>query len=295
MGLADSIGAVVGGLLQKGPVSAPDLSALFKTIDEAGAQQKEWINALPAELQQQYADYRASNSGAASTLQSAITGNNKTLMDQTKANFDPNAPAVKAAEDAAKTAIYAGVPGQQAAIREALASTGGFGRGTAAKQLAAPVIQAGQKVASSVASITTNQLQQQQQAVQTAIEKINSIDDQTANTLFGMSRDQALQILTSGRQDLKDQLSSLINQSQTQTNQKLGVEGADIQNQYNQHVAENAKANNLTNAWVNLGTNAAAAAPGFLSGLGVGSGIESAPADYNPGGSYGPTIARLGY
>lgn len=267
MGLADSIGAVVGGLLSKGPVSAPDLSALFKTIDAAGAQQKDWINALPAELQQQYATYQASNATAGNTLQSTIAGNNADLMAQTKANFDPNAPAVQAAQDAAKTAIYADLPGQQDAIRQALAATGGFGRGTAAKQLAAPVLQAGAKVAQSDLNISASQLQQQQAAVQAAITKINSTDDATANSLFGMSKDQALQLLTSGRQDLQQQLTELINQSTLQTNQTLGVQGADITNKYNQSVADNADSNNKVNGWVNLGTNVAAAAPGFLSGL----------------------------
>lgn len=293
MGLADSIGAVVGGLLGKGPVSAPDLSALFKTIDSAGAEQKNWIDALPAELQQQYAAYKAANSDAAGTLQSTIAGNNADLMTQTKANFDPNSAAVKAAQDAAKTAIYADVPGQQAAIREALAATGGFGRGTAAKQLAAPVLQAGAKVAQSDLNISASQLQQQQQAVQTAIEKINSVDDATANTMFGMSKDQALQILTNGRQDLQQQLTQLINQSTTQTNQTLGVQGADITNKYNQSVADNANYNNKVNGWVNLGTNVAAAAPGFLSALDVPA-TESAPVGYNP--NVAPNqYASLGY
>ena len=46
MALTDAIGAVIGGLLSKGPVSAPDLTQLFQTIDQAGSQQKDWINAL---------------------------------------------------------------------------------------------------------------------------------------------------------------------------------------------------------------------------------------------------------
>lgn len=278
MALTDSIGAVVGGLLGKGPVSAPDLSALFQTIDQAGEQQKDWINALPADLQKQYADYKASNSATADALKTSIAGNNANLMTQTQANFDPNAPAVKAAEDAAKTAIYANVPGQQAAIRQALASTGGFGRGTAAKQLAAPVLAAGTNLNTAIAGITTQQLQQKQTATQKAIETINSVDDQTANTLFGMSKDQALQILQGNRQDLKDQLSSLVNQSINQTNQKLGVEGANITNQYNQKVAQNAKDNAQLNGWVNLGTDLVAGAPGFLQGLNSGTTTGS----YNP-------------
>lgn len=282
MGLADSIGAVVGGLLGKGPVSAPDLAALFKTIDAAGAEQKNWINALPAELQKQYETYKASNAGAADTLKSTIADSNQKFLADEKAIYDPNSPAVKAALDAAKKTIYADLPGQQDAIREALAASGGFGRGTASKQLAAPVLQAASKFSQSVSNITADQLMKQQAATQAAIEKIKNVDDATANTLFGMSREQALQILTSGRTDLKDQLSTLINQSQAQTNQTLATQGVNIQNQWNQKVAENADYNNKVNGWVNLGTNVAtAAAPGFLSALNS-SPVSSAPANYNP-------------
>lgn len=291
MAITDAIGGVIGGLLGKGPVSAPDLSQLFAIIDSAGSEQRNLINQLPADLQKQYADYKASNAAAGNTLQSSITQNNADLLSQTKANYDPNGPVVKAAEDAAKTAIYADVPGQQAAIRQALASTGGFGRGTASKQLAAPVIQAGSKIAQSFSNITADQLAKGQAATQQAINTINSVDDATANTLFGMSKDQALQILQGNRQDLKDQLSSLINQSNNQTNQKLGVVGADITNKYNQNVAENAKSNADLNSWINLGVQGAGAAPGFLQGLNT----EVAPSGYNPGGSYNQTVAGLGY
>ncbi len=270
MGFADAVGGVLSGVLDKGPVSAPDLSGLFKTIDSAGVNQRDLINSLSPELQQQYAAYKAANAGAGTQLQTGTQALTGALQTQTAANYDPNAPAVRAAEDAAKTSIYANLPGQQAAIREALAASGGFDRGTAAKQLAAPVLQAGQQFSQQVANITSGQLQQKQAATQKALETVTSMNDQVLQSLFGMSQQQALQILNGNRQDLKDQLTSLVNQSVNQANQKLGVQGADITNKYNQAVAENAKANAETNAWINLGVQGAQAAPGFLAGLGAG-------------------------
>jgi hypothetical protein len=268
MALTDAIGGVVSGLLNKGTVSAPDLSQLFTTIDNAGAYQKQIINALPDDLKKQYEDYKASNASASTALQTGTTALGNTLMSQTQANYDPNAPAVKAAEDAAKTSIYADLPGQQAAIREALAATGGFDRGTASKQLAAPVLQAGQQYGQQVANISASQLQQKQQATQSAINKINEMNDQVLQSQFGLSKDQALQILNGNRQDLKDQLTNLLTQSTNQTNQTLGVQGADITNNYNQNVASKAQNDALNNAFVNLGTSAADSS-GFLSALGV--------------------------
>lgn len=295
MGLIDSAGGVLKGILSGGAVSAPDLSQLFQIIDSAGDNQRNLINQLPVDLQKQYADYKAANATAGTTLQGTTNALTQGLQTGTEANFDPNAPAVKAAEDAAKTAIYANVPGQQNAIRQALAATGGFDRGTASKQLAAPVLQAGQQFGQAVLNTTASQLQQKQAATQKALETVTSMGEDTAQKLFGMSTAQATAILQGNRQDLKDQLTSLINQSINQTNQTLGVTGTNIQNQYNQAVADKAQRDATTGAWIDLGTNAVSAgAPGFLSALSASPSM-SAPANYAPGGSYNQTVAGLGY
>lgn len=256
MALLDSAAGVVKGLLSGGGVSAPDLSALFKTIDTAGENQRDMINALPAELQKQYAEYKASNAATIEALQTGTQALGDKYKAETAALYDPNAPAVKAALDAAKTAIYADLPGQQDAIRQALAATGGFNRGTASKQLAAPVIQAGQQYGQQVANVTAQQLQQKQQAQQNALNTILSMDQNTLQSVFGMNKEQALQIMQSNREDLKDQLTSLVNQSVNQTNQKLGVQGAQVQNQYQADVAKKAQSDAMTGAWVDLGANA---------------------------------------
>lgn len=301
MALTSAIGGVVSGLLNKGGVSAPDLSALFRTIDAAGVNQRQMINALPTELQKQYADYKAANVAAGTALQTGTTALTDQLKTQTEALYGPNAPAVQAAIEAQKTAIYADLPGQQAAIREALAATGGFDRGTASKQLAAPVIQAGAKMAQSVANITAQQLQQKQAAELAAINTVNTMDNNVLQSMFGMNKEQALNILNSNRQDLKDQLASLINQSTTQTNQTLGVQGAQIQNQYQADVAAKAQRDAMNNAWVNLGVNAADTGieaaggwKGMAAGLGGGGGSsQSAPVGYAPGGSYLQTMDKF--
>lgn len=253
MALTGAIAGVAKGLLTGGGVSAPDLSALFRTIDTAGENQRDMINALPAELKKQYDEYKASNEAAASALQSGTAALGEKYKAETAALYDPNAPAVKAALDAAKTSIYADLPAQQNAIRQALAATGGFNRGTASKQLAAPVIQAGQQYGQQVANVTAQQLQQKQQAQQSALSTILSMDQNTLQSLFGMSKEQALQIMQSNRDDLKDQLADLVNQSVTQTQQKLGVQGAQIQNQYQADIAKKAQKDAMTGAWVDLG------------------------------------------
>jgi hypothetical protein len=271
------IGAILAGSAAAGVVSsllakhanAPDLSGVFKEIDASGANQRELINALPAELKKQYDAYTASNAAAGTALQTGMSSVGEKLKAETAALYGPDAPAVRAAMDASKTAIYADLPGQQAAIRQALAATGGFDRGTAGKQLAAPVLQAGQQYGQQIANITAQQLAAKQNATKNAIDTVARMDENTLTQLFGMSRDQATAILNGNRQDLKDQMTDLVNQSTQQTNQKLGAMGANLSNQYQQKVAEAAQSNAQTNAWIGLGSNLLGGWKGITQGLGA--------------------------
>lgn len=283
MAFTDSVGGVISGLLNQGGISAPDLSVLFNTIRGAGANQRQLIDALPASLKPLYDQYVASTNAAGTNLTSGVSNVGTALQTGTAANFSPDV--AKAAEDAAKTAIFANVPGQQDAIREALAATGGLQRGTASAQLAAPVIQAGRLVGQNIANVTAQQLQAKQAATQQALTQIASMSDAALTSLFGMNREQATAILQGNRQDLKDQLTSLINQSNNETNQLLGVQGANITNQYNQAVADKAQRDALNNAIVGAGVSGVSALssnPGFLSALGIGPSTGYAPPSYAP-------------
>lgn len=283
MSLIDSAAGVVAGLINgKRGIPTPDLTALFKTIKEAGSKQRELINALPEQLKPLYEQYVSSNQATGDALKTGTSEIGDQLKKQTEANYGPEA--TRAALDAVKGDIYAELPGQQDAIRQALAATGGFDRGTAGKQLSAPILQAAQKYASAAANITADQLKAKQTATQQAINTIANMDSQALQSVFGMSKEQASQILTGNRQDLKDQLTDLINQSNNETGQMLSVQGAQVNNDYQKKVAETARKDAQTNAWVNLGadavSSAASAAPGFLAAL--NSPLSQAPANYNP-------------
>jgi hypothetical protein len=291
MALPGSAAGVVSGILNKGSAPKPDLTQLFATIKSAGANQRDLINALPAELKPLYEQYAATNQKAGETLTAGTNAIGDTLMQKTAANFSPDA--TRAALDAAKGEIYAELPGQQDAIRQALAATGGFDRGTASKQLAAPVLQAASQFATKAAGITADQLKAKQQATQQAITTIASMDSQTLQSVFGMSKEQATAILNGNRQDLKDQLTDLVNQSKNETSQLLGVQSDVAMNDYRAKVADDAQSKALTNGIVNLGADLASG--GFMSGLDINSAAGSAaPAAYNP--NMAPNqAARLGY
>lgn len=258
MALTGDAASVVAGIINSGrSIPKPDLDKLFATIKNAGESQRGLINSLPDDLKPLYDEYAKSTNQASSDLKTGTTAIGDQLKKETEANYGPEA--TRAALDAVKGDIYSELPGQQDAIREALAASGGFDRGTAGKQLAAPVLQAAQKYASAAATITAEQLKSKQQATQQAINTVASMDSQALQSAFGMSKEQATQILTGNRQDLKDQLTSLINQSNTETNQVLGVEGDVAMNNYRQQVAGNTQKDALVNGVANLGADAISA------------------------------------
>lgn len=280
MALTGDVAGVVSGIINGGRgIPKPDLDKLFATIKNAGENQRSLINALPDSLKPLYEQYTKSTNQASADLKTGTSDIGEQLKNQTEANFGPEA--TRAALDAVKGDIYAELPGQQNAIRQALAATGGFDRGQAGQQLAAPVLQAAQKYASAAANITAEQLKSKQQATQQALQTVASMDTQALQAAFGMSKEQATQILTGNRQDLKDQLTDLITQSNNETNQMLGVQSDAAMNDYRAKVAGNAKKDALTNGIVNLGADAITAGmanPGFLSAINA----PSASGGYDP-------------
>lgn len=290
MGLGSAVGGVISATINgKRGIPKPDLTALFKTIKDSGEKQRDLIKLLPEQLKPLYDQYIASNKDTANALDAGTAEIGDTLLKRTEANYGPEV--ARATLDAVKGDIYAELPGQQNAIRQALAASGGFDRGSAGKALAAPVLQAAQKYASASANIHADQLKAKQGATQQAINTVSSLDAQTLQEKFGMSKEQAMTILTSNRSDLKDQLADLINQNTTETNQTLEVQGAQANNDFQQQLAKLARKNAETNAWVNLGVDGAESAAGFMSGINAPTG---APAGYSPNVAANQ-YASLGY
>jgi len=293
-------GGVLAGLLNGDRSQpTPDLAALFNTIAKAGQNEQQLIKQLPVDLQPLYAQYKASLGTAGTTLQGATTGIGQNLLTNTQNLYGPNSPAVQATLAALRTQDYSTLPGTINALKANLAGSGGLNRGAAARAITnatiAPALQFGQQAA----NVTGSQLTAQQQNVQAALNKIAAMDDATANSIFGMSKDQATQILQSGRQDLQNQLAELINQSRTQTGQTLALQGIGSNAAYENAVAQNANQAAVVNGLVGTGANlfSALAQPGTSGGNTGGGqdyaslfqqGLASTPP---PGSNYGPSAA----
>lgn len=247
------LGSVIGGLINSGrSLPTVDLSALFATIDKAGADKEKMINNLPEDLKPLYEQYKASNTEAGTALQTATTGIGQKLLEDTKGLYDPNSAAVQATLAALKQQDYSTLPGTIANLKGNLAGMGGgLSTGGAAKAVTQAVMAPAAAYSQQAANTEAQQLNLQQTNVQNALNKIAAMDDATANSIFGMSVQQAQTILTSGRQDLQNQLSELINNVDTKTNQTLGLQGLQAQNAYQNALTRNAQQSAIVNGLAN--------------------------------------------
>ena len=260
----------------------PDLTALFDTIAKSGQNERSLINQLPDSLKPLYDQYKTSLGTAGTTLQTTTQGIGQTLQDKTAALYGPTSPAVTATLAALKQQDYSTQPGTLEALKSQLAATGGLSRGGAATALTKAVLAPAAQYSQQAANVTGAQLTAQQQAQQAAINKVAAMDDQTAQAMFGMSKEEATNILTSGRQDLQQQLIQLINQSNIQTNQTLNAEGIQTNAGYQNAVANNAQQQAIVNGLVNTGAGVvnALAAPGTPATASGYPGMNTTSPDY---------------
>lgn len=249
-------GGILAGLVNGDRAGAvPNLQALFQTISAAGANERQLINSLPDELKPLYDQYKSQMAATGGTLATTNKDIGTTLTDKTTALYDPNGANVQATLAALKQQDYSTLPGTLTNLKAQLASTGGLARGGAGKAITQAVLAPAAQYSQQAATVQGQQLNTQQTAVQSAINKVAALDESTAQTLFGMSKDQATQILQYGRQDLQTQLSDLINQSRTESGQNLALQGVQANAAYQNDVAQNANQASITNGLINTGGN----------------------------------------
>lgn len=259
-----ALGSVLAGLIGSGQgENTIDMASLMSTIQGAGQYQQQIINQLPANVQAQLAEYMKNSNAGGAALQSNVTQQGTDYKQQMGQIYGPNSDAANAQKSANTTAAYASVPGTQDAIRNALAATGGLSRGNAGVALAQPYIAAAQQAGQANMGVNATQTSQAQNAQASALTTVNSMDSAMFQQMFGMSQQQAQQILTSGNQALQTQLADLINSSNTMMSATTGVQGIQAQNGYQNALQQTGNQNAIYNG---LGDVALNGAPALSSG-----------------------------
>jgi signal transduction histidine kinase len=277
-------GGVLAGLLNGSRNQpTPDLAKLFGTIAASGQNERALINSLPVNLRPLYDQYKASLGAAGTNLQATNANIGQTLEAKTAGLYGPENPAVQATLSALRQQDYSTLPDTLNNLKAQLAATGGLQRGGAETALTKAVLAPAAQYSQQAANITGQQLTTQQTAVQSAINKVAALDEATAQAMFGMSKEQAAQILQYGRDDLKQQLSQLINQSRTESGQNLALEGIGANAAYENSVAQNANQAGIVNGLINTGVNAGGGIVNALantSSTGVPAGADVGSNDY---------------
>jgi hypothetical protein len=267
---AGGAAGIISGLIGSGQGEKTiDMAALWNTIQNAGQYQRQIINSLPPEIQANLDTYAKSQGTSLATLTGQVQGQAADYQKQMGQIYGPNSAAAVTQKAANTQNIYSQVPGTQNAIRNAMAATGGLQRGNAGVALAQPYVAAAQQTGQANAQVNAQQTGAAQGAAVQALNVVNSMEANLFQTQFGMSQAQAQQILTTGNDALKQQLSQLILQSQNETNQALSVQGISAQNGYQNAIQQQANQgavfNGLANGVVN-GVMAYGATPSATSG-----------------------------
>jgi hypothetical protein len=275
--MPSSLAAVISGLINSGQsLPTVDVQNLLQQIQGNQQGNTSLINQMPAQVQQLLQNYQSGTNNAANTYTGTTGQIGQNLLNSTQNLYGPNTPAVQATLAALKQQDYSTLPGTLTNLKSNLAATGGLQRGGAANAITKATLAPAQAYSQQGANVTSQQLQAQQQNVQQALNKIASMDDATAQSVFGMSVQQATQILQSGNQATQTQLADLINSNNLATNQSLNVQGLQDQNAYNNAVTRNAQQAGIVNGLVNLGVQGAGAAYGaFGSGGSPNSGGQT--------------------
>lgn len=252
------LGSIVSGLIANGnSLPTVNIRPLLDTINNAGTYQRQIINDMPSAVRKQLMEYAASMGEGGAQYQGAIQALSQGLQDKAGQIYGPNSEAAKAAMLASKKEIYSTLPGTQNAIRNALAATGGLSRGNAGAALAQPYMQAAQQYGQAATNIAADQASKGQAIQQQALMTATQMDAAMFQNMFGMSKEQATQILTSGNAALSEQLAALIAQSNNQTNQTLSAQGIAVNNGYQNAVTRNAQQNAIWSGLSNMAIDGA--------------------------------------
>ena len=210
------IGGLAGGLMGRKKQKAPDMTAIKNEINNSAGKQSLLASNLKTDLAPMTTKYGTDMNALTSGYQSQVKANaDKYIVDQENASSALN----RNLSDTLKQNVLSTQPELQRQLREGLAATGQMRGGAAAAANAGLANSLAQQIGQGQREISTMDLQARQQA----LEKANSMNDNALQTATGMSRDTLNAVFASGRQDLIDEATALLN---IEANRSEGIVGA---------------------------------------------------------------------
>ncbi len=132
---------------------------------------------------------------------------------------------------------FRNVPAIQDQLRQTLAATGGLDRGSAGVALTQPVLDAQAAVSQGAQDIAL----QNQQFLNQQLQRTFELDEEFLNTELGINRDIIIQALNSGREDLIQEATLLLDEAQQRQADLLGIDQFAISGQIAQEAGQHAE------------------------------------------------------
>jgi hypothetical protein len=216
------IGGLAGGLLgglgaKRKRLPQFDIGRINQLILQGGQEQRQQIGRLRPETEKQLAQFRTDISGAQERAKAAREAERARFLSE----LDPvTSRLLQSQTEQLKRTTFGGIPEAQQAAREAIAATGGLGRGIAAEQLARIPVQAAQQFAEGAAGLQQESLRAQQQA----LANLQSQESQAIAANLGIDANTYNTILNTGNAALINELNALVDESRRRTEGLVGAE-----------------------------------------------------------------------
>lgn len=250
--MAFSLKKIFGGS-SGGSVPAFNPTPLRDILNKSAETQRSLVNTLPGQLSPFNTELKAKTSQLGTDY---VAGTNNRVAEFQKGIVNP--AATEAAVTARQEQNFRGVPAQQQAIREALASTGRLQTGRASNALIQPVLAAAQDTRDFAADQAFNDEAARRDALKTGL----SVNQQADLAKLGLDEDTMRTLFESGRGDIIQQVA-----------EQLGIEGDLSQGLFN---LENTKQQSDISTAINRANNRAGlrnallGIGGQLAGIGIG-------------------------
>lgn len=224
-------GGLMGGLSGKKKAKAPDMQPIIDMANQSAKRQGEIATNVRGQLAPLTQDYSKGVQGLATGLQSQVASSaDKYVRDQEGASQALN----RSLSDELKQRVMSSQPELQRQLREGLAASGQLRSGAATAANMGLASDLANQIGQGQTKIQQADLQARQAALETAMQ----MNDKALYTATGMNKDQMQAVFQSGRQDLIDEASALIEAEKSRLNAVAGL----AQNQATYNLAAQAAA-----------------------------------------------------
>lgn len=260
IGAGLAAGGLAGSIFGRKKVPSFDTRRIEDLIQAGGQEQRAQIGRLRPETEAQLKQFRTDTEAAQGRATTGLEASRNRFLSE----LDPvTSRLLQSQTDQLKQTTFGAIPEAQRAAREALAASGGLGRGVAAEELARIPINAAQDFSRGAAGLQQESLR----TMQDALSNLQSQESQLIAKNLGIDQDTYNTILNTGNAALINELNALVDESKRRTEGLIGAEQFRQTGNIANAAADEANRQAIFQSLTQLG--------GTVAGLGAPSGLPT--------------------